>query len=170
MSLDTQSQAPWYKQTWLWFVLAPVIAVVIYAAIFIYLAVTTSDGIVKDDYYKVAKGISVDTTRADAARALGLHGNLMIDGVTGDVQLQLQGNKPLPDTLDLDIVHPTHQKYDQRLHLRSAGAKGIYLASLQEHLLGKRYVIIEPANKGWQLRLEIHPPYDQSNYPLGNTP
>jgi hypothetical protein len=46
---------PWYKQPWLWFILAPLFAVIIFATSYAYLSVVTFDGMVKGDYAKSAK-------------------------------------------------------------------------------------------------------------------
>jgi hypothetical protein len=167
--MSEERQSPWYKQTWLWFVLAPLIAVMIYAPIFIYLAVTTSDGIVKEDYYKVARGLNIDHSREDAAREMGIQGRMMLDGLTGDVQIKLDSNTSLPDELQLSLIHPTHQKYDQVLRLRAVDRQGLYSGNLQGQLLGKRYVILEPLDQQWQIRLETTPPYEQSEYQIGGT-
>lgn len=164
---DQHPPAPWYKQTWLWFVLAPLIAVMIYAPVFMYLAVTTSDGIVKEDYYKVARGLNIDHSREQAAIELGIQGELLLDNLTGDVQLRLQANGNLPSTLGLDLVHPTHQKYDQSLTLRAVGTSGVYNGALQGALQGKRFLILGPADSSWQLRAELQPPYDQQHFSLG---
>lgn len=168
--MSEQSQSPWYKQTWLWFVLAPIIAVMIYAPVFMYIAVTTSDGVVKDDYYKVARGLNIDTSRETAAHTLGIHGQMLVDNLTGDIQLQLQSHESLPQELQLSLIHPTHQKYDQILRMRSVDSKGLYVASLQSKLVGKRYAILEPLDQQWRLRMEIAPPYEQSAFNLGDTP
>jgi len=166
--MSEQTQSPWYKQTWLWFVLAPLIAVMIYAPVFMYIAVTTSDGVVKEDYYKVARGLNIDHSREQAAQSLGIHGRLMIDSVTGDLRLQLKSAEPLPRELQLSLIHPSHQKYDQILHLRSVDGNGLYSGNLQAELVGKRYVILGPLDQAWQLRAEIDPPYEQNSFELGN--
>lgn len=165
--MHEENHAPWYKQTWLWFVLTPLIAVAIYASIFIYLAITTSDGIVKDDYYKIARGYNVDHSREDKAVDLGIGGKLSIDSLTGDIQLKLDSSAPLPSELQLSLIHPSHQKYDQVLTLRALDGSGLYSASLQSHLEGKRYIILEPFNQEWQLRIEAMPPFDQRVFALG---
>lgn len=165
--MSEEHPSPWYRQTWLWFVLAPLIAVLIYAPIFIYLAVSTSDGIVKEDYYKVARGFNIDHSREEAAQARGIQGELLIDSLTGDIQLRLRANSTLPEELQLSLIHPTHQKYDQVLRLRALDHQGLYSGSLQGPLQGKRYLILEPLDQQWQLRLEVEPPYEQRTYPLG---
>lgn len=167
--MSEERQSPWYKQTWLWFVLAPLIAVLVYTPFFIYLAVTTSDGIVKEDYYKVARGLNIDHSREQVAQRLGIQGRLLLDGETGDVQLRLDSDEALPDELQLSLIHPTHQKYDQVLRMRTVDHQGLYSGNLQTQLQGKRYVIIEPLDQQWQLRLETTPPYQQNEYRVGGS-
>jgi hypothetical protein len=168
MNTHVTTPAPWFKQPWLWFILSPLIAVFIYASAFIYLAITTSDGVVKEDYYKVARGMNIDTSKADLARALGLDGDLRLDTLTGDINLRLSGNlDSYPKTLSLNIIHPTHQQYDQILILRGVDGKGLYAGSLEGQISGKRYLSLAADNGGWQLRQEILPPYtEQLQYSL----
>ena len=162
MNTHTTPIAPWYRQPWLWFILAPLIAVFIYASIFMYIAVTTSDGIVKEDYYKVARGMNIDTSKSDAARGLGLEGVLKFDTLTGDINLRLSGIlTEFPQRLNLNIIHPTHQKFDQILTLKSVDGRGIYSGSLNAGLIGKRYLSLSPTDESWQLRQEITPPYTE---------
>lgn len=162
MKQENPAIAPWYKQPWLWFLLAPLIAVAIYGTTFLYLAITTSDGVVKDDYYKVARGIETDSSRAELARTLGLDGDLLIDEVTGDVGLTLRGNLPGELTqLELEIIHPTHKKYDQIIQLRRLAGSNRFSGNLQQKLgSAKRYLVLQPADTSWNLRAEVQPPYE----------
>jgi len=164
MTEQTHDIGPWYKQTWLWFVLTPLIAVVIYGTTFLYLAITTMDGVVKDDYYKVARGTTVDNSKSVNAISLGIKGNILIDAVTGDVRLDLSSYNDLGNSLTVDLVHPTHQKYDQSITVRSTGSEGVYAGSLQSQLTGKRYLIISDTDSTWSIRREILPPYDQNTF------
>jgi hypothetical protein len=160
MNTHASPPPPWYKQPWLWFILAPLIAVFIYATIFIYIAVTTSDGIVKEDHFRQARGTHIDTTKLDAARRLGIEGTLRFDTLTGDINLQLtESAVTLPARLNLNIIHPTHQKFDQLLTLRSVDGKGIFVGTLAGNLSGKRYITLAPDDESWQLRMELTPPY-----------
>lgn len=162
MNTHVTPPAPWFKQPWLWFILAPLIAVFIYASIFMYIAVTTSDGVVKEDYYKIARGMNIDTSKADRARELDLKADLRLDTLTGDINLSLAGSlADFPKELHLNIIHPTHQKYDQILILRSVDDKGLYAGSLEGHLSGKRYLSLSPMDQSWQLRQEITPPFNE---------
>jgi len=166
MQQQTEDIGPWYHQKWLWFVLSPLIAVVIYASIFMYIAVSTSDGIVKDDYYRVARGTNVDTSRTVEAARLGIQGQLLVDALTGDLRLTLETESPMPRQLLLDLIHPSHQKYDQKITLRAINDANIYLGSLQGNLTGKRYLMLSDPNGSWLVKAELQPPYDQRSFDL----
>lgn len=156
MSNSNPAIAPWYKQPWLWFILAPLIAVFIYGFTFLYLSIVTHDGVVKDDYYKVARGYNVDSERAKYTRELGMKGSIKMDLLTGDIVLQLDGKlQEKPTFLHLDIIHPTHKNYDQSITLKQQPGTFAYLGSLTGNLLGKRYLAITPEDKVWRLRTEI---------------
>ncbi|MFC6673592.1 FixH family protein [Marinobacterium aestuariivivens] len=160
MKQDSPAIAPWYKQPWLWFILAPVIASMIYGTTFLYLSIVSADGVVKDDYYKVARGLEIDNSRSERARALDLAGSLLIDEVTGDIGLTLNGT--LSDDLaelEMDIIHPTHKKYDQKVRLRRLDGSNRYSGNLQSQLgSAKRYLVIQPLDQEWTLRAEVLPP------------
>lgn len=162
MQQDQHAVAPWYKQPWLWFILAPVIVSIISGSTFLYLSIVSADGIVKDDYYKVARGFNLDTGPQENAARLGLSGDLLIDDVTGDISLSMQGI--LADDLsqlELELVHPTHQQYDQVITLRRVSGSDRFSGNLQKQLSqGKRYLVLRPASHEWSLRAEALPPYD----------
>ena len=162
-NIDNTPPAPWYKQPWLWFILTPLIAVVIYGTAFLYLSIVTHDGIVKDDYYKVARDHFVDTTKAEAAKALAIQSNLRLDNQTGDLLLTYSSNETeKPEFLQLSIIHPTHQKYDQTILLKKVLGQDAYTGNLQSSLQGKRYLILEDQAKSWNIRAVASPPHDQN--------
>jgi len=160
-----QAQAPWYKQPWLLFTLAPLVATVIYGTTFLVLSITSADGIVKEDYYRVVRGYEVDTSKRDFARENNISATLKLDNLTGDLNLQLVGPQQ-PKQLFLDIVSPTHQKYDQVITLVSLGIQGLYRASLPAKIKGKRYLLLYPEDQSWRLRLAVEPPYEQREFTL----
>ncbi|GGO75787.1 membrane protein [Marinobacterium nitratireducens] len=162
MQQDQLATAPWYKQPWLWFILAPVIASVISGGTFLYFSIVSADGIVKDDYYKVARGFNLNTEPLENAQRLGLSGDLLIDDVTGDIALTLAGALPADlEQLELEVVHPTHQQYDQLITLRRLAGSDRFSGNLQKPLhQGKRYLLLRPAGHEWNLRAEALPPYD----------
>ncbi|MGI1671001.1 MAG: FixH family protein [Neptuniibacter sp.] len=167
MTDSNNTPGPWYKQPWLWFILAPIIAVVIYGTFFLYLSIVTHDGIVKNDHYKHARGQFVDTTKTDTATEMGLTATLTLDNVTGDLMLQFVTTQTEPPAfLNLSIVHPTHQQYDQEITLKNVNGSSSYLGSLKASLKGKRYLVLQDDTNSWSLRSEILPPYDQNQIQL----
>ncbi|WP_136679462.1 FixH family protein [Neptunomonas sp. XY-337] len=157
-----EAAKPWYKQPWLWFILTPLIAVFIYGTSFLYLSIVTMDGVVKEDYFRKVRSYEINDAPNQRALALQMRADLKLDSTTGDIQMQLKGNlDTLPKELTLDIVHPTHQQYDQSITLRALGSAGIYSGSLQNTLKGKRYLYLAPAAEDWSLRAEVLPPYEQ---------
>ncbi len=162
MKHDNTAIAPWYKQPWLWFILAPVIVSVISGSTFLYLSIISADGIVKDDYYKVAKGLQIDNRPSIQAAALNLSADLLIDDLTGDIGLTLSG-KIADDlnSLTLEIIHPIHQKYDQNMQLRRVPGTTHFTGNLQATLSSsKHFVVVIAPDNSWNLRAEVEPPYD----------
>lgn len=167
MEQEERDIAPWYKQPWLWFILTPLIAVFIYGFVFLYLSIVTMDGVVKEDYYRNARGYDLNSEKAQAAITKNIQAQLNLDSATGDISLQLSGELDTPpDHLTLDIVHPTHQKYDQAIHLKALGSHNLYSGSLASPIKGKRYLQLLPPDQGWSLRAEVFPPYEQRKIEL----
>ena len=167
METQTHDIGPWYKQKWLWFVLAPLIAVFIYGTSFLILSIVTADGIVRDEHYKNARGIEVDTSKRQTAISQNITGELLVDSLTGDIRVELTSNAALPATLSMDLVHPTHQSYDQVITLRRVSPdNGIYLGNLAKSIDGKRYLLLSDDAGTWLIREELNPPYDQNRFKL----
>lgn len=167
MSNSNEAIAPWYKQPWLWFILSPLIAVFIYGTSYLTLSIVTHDGVVKEDHYKVARGYYKDSTRFKQAKELGVSAELTVDNLTGDLVLKLQGKlDQSDDTLELELIHPTHQKYDTTITLQSIAGTQVYRGNLPSPIKGKRYAMLGAGENGWQIQAEITPPYDQTRFTL----
>ncbi len=165
-----EAARPWYRQPWLWFILTPLFAVFIYGFSFLYLSIVTMDGVVKEDYYRKVRSYEVNHERNLKAIELNITADLSLDDLTGDIQLKLNGNLTTPpEILTLDIVHPSHQQYDQSVTLKPLGSQMIYSGSLQSNLVGKRYLYLAPPSDRWSLRIEVLPPYEQRKIHLKPT-
>ena len=169
---DPNPIAPWYKQPWLWFILAPLIATFMYSTVYISAAVFTRDTLVRDNYYKEAKEIKQDNSKIKHAASLGITATLSVDTLTGDVSVQLKSddNSIQPKALTLDFAHATLAERDIAITLRQV-RDGIYLGSLTNKPLGKQYIILQPqmadnAEAEWEIRQTIYPPYDQNQFEL----
>ncbi|MEH6443004.1 MAG: FixH family protein [Oceanospirillaceae bacterium] len=153
---------PWYKQPWLLLAMIPLVATVIAGSTFLVVSIISSDGIVKDDYYRMARGYYKDPTKEQLAFDKNIAADIAIDNVTGDLSVQLTGNfSKYPSQLKIDFVSPTHQKYDLTINLKQVADQPFYLGSLASPLTGKRYVMLTPIDKSWRLGSTISPPYAQ---------
>lgn len=167
--MTDQSTAPWYKQPWLWFILAPLIATVLYSTVYITASIATHDGVVLDEYSKKAKAFHEDNTKTLAAAKLGLNGTLRFDLLTNDINVALNSSSgaPLPSQLQLTIGHPTKSSLDLNVTLREL-TPGNYVGDLSGSLKGRKTLIISPADKSWLLVNEAQPPYDQQVFSFGD--
>ncbi len=159
--LSSTTPRPWYRQPWLWFILAPLLATFAYLSVFVTLAVTSADGLVHDDYRKEAKQIELDQRRDALAQQLGLSAQLHLDSVTGDIRVILSGiENAYPEQLKLEIIHPTQARGDLFIDLRHQHL-GSYVGALNYQLLGKRHLNLIAAEPGWRLSGEARAPFAQ---------
>ena len=144
-------KTPWYREPWVWLMIALPMTAVIGGMITIYLAVTTSDGLVVDDYYKRGKAINRDLARDAAAAHYQIRASIDLDMRDNLMQLQLQlhsGTAVLPKLLTCSLLHPTQPGHDQVIALQHAG-DGIYYGHIDEVARGNWYLQLEADD--WRL-------------------
>lgn len=111
-------ERPWYRQFWVWFVIAIPAIAVIASLQFVRIAYMNQDALVRDDWYEDGKTINQSLARDERARALGVSALINFDDTSGDVLLTLQSRQPLaPDSLRLLFTHATRKALDQDLAL-----------------------------------------------------
>jgi len=146
----------WFREPWVWLIIALRLSAVIGGIITIYLAVSTSDGLVVDDYYQRGKTINVDLASDDVAARYRLRADIELDLRNNFVQLRLQGDPAArPKTLTLSILHPTQSGFDQVLRLQHAG-DGLYSGTVDEVGRGHWYLQLETDE--WRLSGEMQVP------------
>lgn len=135
---------PWHKEYYVWFIIFfPMLAVV--AGIYtIYLAVSTDDGLVVDDYYK--KGLEINRTleRDQAATDYGLEADIMLNPQLKEVVVTLSANDTFsyPQKLSVGFLNATRAGEDQQVNLIFTGNQ-TYRGNLEPLRVGKWYVQIE---------------------------
>ena len=117
------------------------LVVIVAGFVTLYLAVTTSDGLVADDYYKQGLAINQTIARGERARALGITATLQSNEARTHVRVFLRGALEPPARVRLAFVHRTRAGEDQEVTLR-ATAPGVYEASLAA-----------PRGASWRLEL-----------------
>lgn len=143
-----QQPKRWYAEPWVWLLIALPMTAVIGGMITIYLAVSSSDGLVVDDYYERGKAINRDLARDEAAARYNLNASLVL--YQGDaVRMQLSPvSGTWPDVVRLQLLHPTRAGHDQTVDLRHEGA-GSYSGNIAP--LGKGHWYVQLDAGDWRL-------------------
>ena len=151
---------PWYREPWVWLMIALPASAVVAGMITIYLAVTTSDGLVVDDYYKRGKAINRVLARDVAAARYQLKATIDIDLRDNRVQLLLESAvAELPETLTFSLLHSTQPGHDQVIMLQHAG-EGVYSGAIDELARSKWYLQLEADD--WRLSGSLQIPQSES--------
>jgi hypothetical protein len=150
----------WYREFWAWFILTPLIVVVIVSSFTVTVAVRNADDRVLDDYYKQGRMINMRIDEDLVAAQLQLTADITIDQTINELSVILRSvNAVFPKTIVLDFSHPSDQALDHSVLLTHI-AKGQYQAELSRELLYRWYLRIFPqeipeGGKQWRLRGEI---------------
>lgn len=129
--------------------LMPVTAI-IGGSITMWLAVTSFDGLVADDYYKQGLAINQTLARATAAADLGLKAQVRFTADELSVDLVAKPGVELPAKLLVTLAHPTRGGLDQQLLLERSGNG--YRGQVRS-VLGSAHwkVLIEDESHSWRL-------------------
>lgn len=146
-----QSNTPWYKQRWPWILMAGPAVVIVAGIVTAWLAVTSSDGLVSDDYYKEGLAVNQSLQRDHEAASLGLRADLMRAGLNLRLLVVAESVKEFPATLTLKLAHPTIAGRDQTIKLNSEG-NGFYAGQLATAIGGRWLVSIEDPSGEWRLQ------------------
>ncbi len=162
---------PWYRHPWPWLLMAGPFVVIVAAAITLWLALRSNDGLVADDYYKQGLAINQVTARDRLAAALGVTAAVSIDSGRRLLRVSLQSGKfaQLPETLQLDLLHPTRSGRDQSFRLSLAENSGVYAAPLTTDIAGRWNVVLQDPSRAWRLMAEWDTA-KQAKLPLGKLP
>jgi hypothetical protein len=134
---------PWYRQVWLWLVLAPLITVVCVSAVLVTVAFRYSDDVVIDNYYKQGRMINQTLEQDRQAQAYGLAAHLRFDQTTGEVLVSLPAHEAVPEQLLLLLDHPFEADLDQKIVLQQLAA-GRYRGDLDGELRFSWYLVLMP--------------------------
>lgn len=148
--MSTQSPKPWYREPWPWLLMIGPATVVVAGIYTAWLAVSTSDGLVADDYYK--QGLSVNKTIASSARAKALGLAVGVRIVEGGLSLRLAAADKdfvLPPRLSVTLSHPTRAGLDQSGLFEKTGEA--YVGKLRLPASGHWLVLVEDEPKSWRL-------------------
>lgn len=148
----------WYRHPWPWIFIGMLALTVIAGGITLWLAISTNDGLVADDYYKQGLGINKQLARSERARALSLEGALRLG--TGEIAVSLAGRAGtvLPARLRISFAHPTKGGLDRALLLDKDGPG--WRSRFEPLPPGRWIVSIEDEQATWRLDAVAHSPED----------
>ena len=141
---------PWYREPWPWLLMIGPSVVVVAGIYTAWLAVSTSDGLVTEDYYKQGQMVGETLVQSRRAEELGIVAGLRLANDSIRIRLSTrQADAPMPPTLVVMLSHPTRAGLDQRSVLKPAG--DTYVGDLQLPASGHWLVLIEDEAKTWRL-------------------
>ena len=82
-----RSPTPWYKERWTWLLMLMPATAIVAGGITLWLAITTFDGLVTDDYYKQGLAINKTLARATVAQDMGLVARVRFSAESLSVEL-----------------------------------------------------------------------------------
>lgn len=142
---------PWYKHRFVWFIVAIPFSAVVMGGIIIYLAVTSDDGLVADDYYKKGLAINRSLERDALAIEKEVSADIEIDNEKNVIKMIFnKGNiENYPEVLQLKLQFATHANNDVQVELHH-GQYNKYIGYLKKSLPeGKWY--FELSDGKWRL-------------------
>lgn len=153
---------PWYREFWAWFILTPLIVVVIVSSITVSLAVRHADDRVIDDYYKQGRLINQRYDADLAALELEINATIDFDFTIGEMVIRMTNNQQFyPEVLDLELSHPFEEGQDLHITVQHI-ARGQYQAELTRPQSNRWYWRLKPIDMSnnaqfiaWQLKGEI---------------
>ncbi len=141
---------PWYREPWPWLLMLGPFIVVIAGSYTAWLAISTSDGLVADDYYKQSLTVNKTIASSESAKSQGLSVALRV--VEGGLAFRLSARDNayvLPQKLVLTLSHPTRAGLDQTKVFERNGDS--YVGQLRLPASGHWLVLIEDESKSWRL-------------------
>jgi hypothetical protein len=150
MTLRSENQ-PWYKDRWPWILMAGPAVVVVAGFITLWLAISSDDGLVSDDYYKQGLTVNQRLQRDHLAGDLGLHADVMKSGLGVRLLLAADGDAKLPGEINLKLAHPTRAGQDQLVKMTLEG-QGFYTGKLVNDVSGRWLVSLEDPLGKWRLQ------------------
>jgi hypothetical protein len=145
----TAPAKPWYRDRWPWLLMAGPVIVVVAGFVTAWLAWSTDDGVVADDYYKRGLVINKHIERSERSAALGIGAVLEITP-EGAVRVRLSGpaDASAPANVRATMTNATRAGSD-RVATLDRGADGVYTGRMAPLPPGRWLVSVE--TDAWRL-------------------
>lgn len=143
---------PWYRQLWPWLLMTMPATAIVGGAITFWLAATSNNALVVDDYYREGKAINLELARDRAAAQFGLAAELTRQA-DASATLLISANREavLPAFVNLRLIHATRAELDRAIPLARVGAGRYSAPQAQLPETGRWNVVIEDPERHWRL-------------------
>jgi hypothetical protein len=144
---------PWYKEPFVWMLIGVPMSSVIVGSFFIYLAASTKDTLVRDNYYKDGLAINQELKWDKKAGKLDIKLSVLINDNTATIKL-LSSRQIPPNTLSLKLSHPTLKERDRDslLQLQENGEFKGFIDSFDD---SRYYLMVESNEQQWRVRKNL---------------
>lgn len=156
---ETAESRPWYKEPMVWLVIAIPLSSVIYGTFFLIVSITSFDGMVVDDYYKVGKQINRELKRDKAALAHDLTAQVSVENKMVTVFLKTNPDYSAPPALEVRFLYSTRADIDKETFVEQV-SPGTYKGSIPELETGRWNVQI--ASDDWRLMGSMRVPDERT--------
>jgi hypothetical protein len=142
--------ARWYRQRWPWLLIAGPATVVIASFVTFWLAASTDDGVIAEDYYKRGLLINREIERTARANAMRLGAVLRVapDGAATLALTGIADADTTPAAVRVHVAHPTRAGLDRLITL-TRGPAGNYVGTIAPRPAGRWIVSVE--SDAWKL-------------------
>jgi hypothetical protein len=149
---STMPPKPWYRQLWPWLLMSMPAAAVVGGAITFWLAATSNNALVVDDYYREGKAINLELDRDRTAAQLGLSAELTREAdAAATLRISASAGTALPAFVTLHLVHATRAELDRTIPLASVGPGRYFAPQAQLPRSGRWNVVVEDPDRHWRL-------------------
>ncbi|RUO22379.1 hypothetical protein CWE08_04145 [Aliidiomarina iranensis] len=160
MQLKNGQTVPWYKVSWVWYIIFMKCAVITACIVTVVLIVKNPISMVSDDYYTEGRTINLELNRVAEAEARNLSFYLDIEGT--NLTLSFRSGEPDDQSsLLVSFYHPTTHDYDFSLRMPRSGDDN-YRQQLPREISGNWRVDIEPFDRAWRVSQNIRLPAAQT--------
>ena len=139
-----EKELPWYREPYVWLLIAFPLAAVIGGIFTIILAVQSDDGLVVDDYYKNGLAINRTLERDNVTRQNKLSATLQLEPGAPQFRVILKASEgfDFPDSLQAQFLNASRKGFDQVVEL-SRQQQSNYIGDTPELIRGKWHFVIE---------------------------
>ncbi|MCL4408948.1 MAG: FixH family protein [Gammaproteobacteria bacterium] len=156
---NNASKTPWYKVSWVWYMIFMKFAVITACIVTAILIYKNPISMVVDDYYNEGRGINLQLKRVAIAEERNISFYAQFSG--DSLELDFRTGAPNDaSALVVTFYHPTTRQYDFELRMTQSG-DGVYRHMLPREISGHWRMDIEPFDREWRVSQNIHLPAAQ---------